>query len=58
MLFFFFDEADSLFGKRTEISSANDRYANATTNHLLQRLEAFEGIAILGQQRHRRQLSA
>jgi SpoVK/Ycf46/Vps4 family AAA+-type ATPase len=43
----FFDEADSLFGKRTEISSANDRYANVTTNHLLQRLEAFEGIAIL-----------
>ena len=42
-----FDEADSLFGKRAEISSANDRYANVTTNHLLQRLEAFKGIAIL-----------
>ena len=43
----FFDEADSLFGKRTEISSANDRYANVNTNHLLQRLEAFQGIVIL-----------
>lgn len=42
-----FDEADSLFGKRTEVSSANDRYSNVTTNHLLQQLEAFEGIAIL-----------
>jgi SpoVK/Ycf46/Vps4 family AAA+-type ATPase len=42
-----FDEADSLFGKRTEISSANDRYANVNTNHLLHRLEAFKGIAIL-----------
>lgn len=42
-----FDEADSLFGKRTEISDSNDRFANAQTNYLLQRIEAFDGIAIL-----------
>ncbi len=42
-----FDEADSLFGKRTEVRSSNDRYANLETNYLLQRLEAFEGICIL-----------
>ncbi len=42
-----FDEADSLFGKRTEIKSSNDRYANLATNYLLQRLEQFSGIAIL-----------
>lgn len=42
-----FDEADSLFGKRTEVKSSNDRYANLETNYLLQRLEAFEGICIL-----------
>jgi hypothetical protein len=42
-----FDEADSLFGKRTEIKDANDRFANAQTNYLLQRIETFEGIALL-----------
>ncbi|MCX5744186.1 MAG: ATP-binding protein [Proteobacteria bacterium] len=42
-----FDEADSLFGKRTEVKSSNDRYANLETNYLLQRLESFEGICIL-----------
>ena len=42
-----FDEADSLFGKRTEVRSSNDRYANLETNYLLQRLEAFTGTAIL-----------
>jgi AAA+ superfamily predicted ATPase len=42
-----FDEADSLFAKRTEVSSANDRYANLEVNHLLQRIEAFEGVVIL-----------
>jgi ATPase family associated with various cellular activities (AAA) len=42
-----FDEADSLFGKRTEVREANDRFANAQTNYLLQRIESFEGIAIL-----------
>jgi hypothetical protein len=42
-----FDEADSLFAKRTEVKSSNDRYANLETNYLLQRLDGFEGIAIL-----------
>ncbi|WP_073070437.1 ATP-binding protein [Phormidesmis priestleyi] len=39
-----FDEADSLFGKRTEVQQANDRFANAQTNYLLQRIESFDGI--------------
>lgn len=43
----FFDEADSLFGARTEVSDAHDRYANAQTNFLLQRIEEYEGVAIL-----------
>jgi SpoVK/Ycf46/Vps4 family AAA+-type ATPase len=42
-----FDEADSLFGKRTDIKDSNDRFANAQTNYLLQRIETFDGIAIL-----------
>jgi len=42
-----FDEADSLFGKRTEVRSSNDRHANQETNFLLQRLEAFRGVCIL-----------
>jgi hypothetical protein len=42
-----FDEADSMFGQRTEIRDANDRFANAQTNYLLQRLESFDGITIL-----------
>jgi hypothetical protein len=42
-----FDEADALFGKRTEVKSSNDRYANLETNYLLQRIESFEGIVLL-----------
>ncbi|WP_437310857.1 ATP-binding protein [Sorangium sp. So ce388] len=42
-----FDEADSLFGKRTDIKESNDRFANAQTNYLLQRIESFDGIALL-----------
>ena len=42
-----FDEADSLFGKRTEVKSSSDRYANLETNYLLQRLESFTGICLL-----------
>jgi hypothetical protein len=42
-----FDEADAFFGKRTEVSDAHDRYANLETAYLLQRLETFEGMAIL-----------
>ena len=43
----FFDEADALFGKRTQASSSNDRHANQETAYLLQRLEAFPGVVIL-----------
>ena len=42
-----FDEADSLFGKRTDISDSNDRFANAQTNYLLQRIESYDGIVLL-----------
>ena len=42
-----FDEADSLFGKRTDVRDANDRFANAQTNYLLQRIEHFDGICLL-----------
>ena len=43
----FFDEADAVFGERTEIQDARDRYANLQTSYLLQRLENFDGISIL-----------
>ncbi len=43
----FFDEADALFGKRTEVRDAHDRYANIETGYLLQQIEAFEGMVIL-----------
>jgi ATP-dependent 26S proteasome regulatory subunit len=42
-----FDEADALFGKRSDIKDAHDRYANIETNYLLQRVETYEGIIIL-----------
>jgi hypothetical protein len=43
----FFDEADALFGKRTEVKDSHDRYANIEINYLLQRMESFTGLAIL-----------
>ena len=43
----FFDEADSLFSKRTDVSSSNDRYANAETSYLLQKVEEYSGMSIL-----------
>ncbi len=43
----FFDEADALFGKRGDVSEAQDRYANIEVSYLLQRLERFEGVAVL-----------
>jgi SpoVK/Ycf46/Vps4 family AAA+-type ATPase len=43
----FFDEADALFGKRTEVSDSHDRYANIETSYLLQKMEEYEGIVIL-----------
>jgi SpoVK/Ycf46/Vps4 family AAA+-type ATPase len=43
----FFDEADALFGKRSEVKDSHDRYANIEINYLLQRMEAYSGLAIL-----------
>jgi AAA+ superfamily predicted ATPase len=43
----FFDEADALFGKRSEVKDAHDRYANVETSYLLQRMEEYDGISIL-----------
>jgi hypothetical protein len=43
----FFDEADALFGRRTEVKDAHDRYANIEVSYLLQALEAYDGLAIL-----------
>jgi hypothetical protein len=43
----FFDEADALFGKRSEVKDSHDRYANIEINYLLQRIEAYSGLAIL-----------
>jgi len=42
-----FDEADALFGKRTEVKDSHDRYANIEVGYLLQRMEAYRGLAIL-----------
>jgi hypothetical protein len=42
-----FDEADALFGKRSEVKDAHDRYANVEISYLLQRMEAYDGVAIL-----------
>jgi hypothetical protein len=43
----FFDEADALFGKRSEVKDSHDRYANIEINYLLQRMDAYRGLAIL-----------
>ncbi len=43
----FFDEADALFGKRTDVKDSHDRYANIEVNYLLQRIEEFEGLVLL-----------
>jgi AAA+ superfamily predicted ATPase len=43
----FFDEADALFGKRSEVHDSHDRYANIEISYLLQKMEQFEGVAIL-----------
>ncbi|PWB50750.1 MAG: hypothetical protein C3F06_11840 [Candidatus Methanoperedenaceae archaeon] len=43
----FFDEADALFGKRSEVKDAHDRYANIEIGYLLQKMEEFEGVVIL-----------
>jgi len=43
----FFDEADALFGKRSEVKDSHDRYANLEVSYLLQKMEAYRGVAIL-----------
>jgi ATPase family associated with various cellular activities (AAA) len=43
----FFDEADALFGKRSEVKDSHDRYANIEVNYLLQRMESYRGVAVL-----------
>jgi hypothetical protein len=47
----FFDEADALFGKRSEVKDSHDRYANIEVNYLLQRMEDYHGLAILATNR-------
>jgi AAA+ superfamily predicted ATPase len=47
----FFDEADALFGQRTQVKDAHDRFANIEIDYLLQRMEAFDGLAILATNR-------
>jgi SpoVK/Ycf46/Vps4 family AAA+-type ATPase len=42
-----FDEADALFGKRTEVKDSHDRHANVEVSYLLQRIESYRGLAIL-----------
>ena len=42
-----FDEADALFGKRSEVKDSHDRYANIEVGYLLQRMESFRGLAVL-----------
>ena len=42
-----FDEADAIFGKRSEVRDARDRYANIEVAYLLQRMESFDGLAVL-----------
>lgn len=47
----FFDEADALFGKRSEVRDSHDRYANIEVSYLLQRMESFNGLAVLASNR-------
>ncbi|MEJ7813235.1 MAG: AAA family ATPase [Gemmatimonadaceae bacterium] len=49
----FFDEADAIFGKRTEVKDAHDRYANVEIGYLLQRIEEYEGVTVLATNRMR-----
>jgi SpoVK/Ycf46/Vps4 family AAA+-type ATPase len=52
-LVLFFDEADALFGKRTEVRDSHDRYANLEISYLLERMERFKGLAILATNRRK-----
>jgi AAA+ superfamily predicted ATPase len=53
-----FDEADALFGKRTEVADSHDRFANAEVGYLLQRIEKFEGLALLASNANRSMVEA
>ncbi|HEB97425.1 MAG TPA: ATP-binding protein [Sedimenticola thiotaurini] len=48
-----FDEADAIFGRRTEVKDAHDRYANIEISYLLERMERFKGVAVLASNRRR-----
>lgn len=48
-----FDEADALFGKRTDVADSHDRFANAEVGYLLQRIENYDGLAILASNANR-----
>ncbi len=52
-LVLFFDEADALFGRRTEVRDSHDRYANLEISYLLERMERFKGLAILATNRRK-----
>jgi hypothetical protein len=47
----FFDEADALFGRRSQVSDAHDRFANIQVDYLMQRMESFDGLAVLASNR-------
>ncbi|VAW69251.1 ATPase, AAA family, partial [hydrothermal vent metagenome] len=49
----FFDEADALFGKRTEVKDSNDRFSNIEISYLLERMERFRGLAVLATNRRK-----
>lgn len=49
----FFDEAEALFGKRSEVKDANDRFANIETGYLLQRMDSFSGVSVLATNRRK-----
>lgn len=51
-LVLFFDEADALFGKRTDVKDSNDQYANLETSYLLERLDNYSGIVIIASNLH------
>ena len=52
-----FDEADALFGKRSEVESSHDRFANLEVSYLLKRIEAFDGLVIVATNANRDSVS-
>ena len=54
----FFDEADALFGKRTEVQDAHDKYANQEVSYILQQFENYPGLVIIGTTKKVKPLSA